>query len=68
MATVSSKMRQNGNCGDGDGISGMKIVVGRRRFAKRQLTWFKSIENRNWLTPDYNFEEVVDYINSLINN
>ena len=45
-----------------------EIKKNSRRYAKRQLTWFKSIENPKWLTPDYNFEEVVDYINSLINN
>ena len=45
-----------------------EIKKNSRRYAKRQLTWFKSIENPKWVTPDYNFEEVVDYINSLINN
>jgi len=45
-----------------------EIKKNSRRYAKRQLTWFKSIQNSKWITPDYNFEEVVEYINDLINN
>ncbi|MDG2172695.1 MAG: tRNA (adenosine(37)-N6)-dimethylallyltransferase MiaA [Flavobacteriaceae bacterium] len=45
-----------------------EIKKNSRRYAKRQLTWFKSIENSKWITPDYNFEEIVEYINNLINN
>ena len=45
-----------------------EIKKNSRRYAKRQLTWFKSIENSKWITPDYNFEEIVEHINNLINN
>ena len=45
-----------------------EIKKNSRRYAKRQLTWFKSIKNSKWIDPNYNFEEVVSYINSLINN
>ena len=43
-----------------------EIKKNTRRYAKRQLTWFKSIDNVEWITPDYNFEKITAYINTLI--
>ena len=45
-----------------------EIKKNTRRYAKRQLTWFKSIDNVEWITPDYNFEKFTAYINNLIRN
>ncbi|MBC8300277.1 MAG: tRNA (adenosine(37)-N6)-dimethylallyltransferase MiaA [Pelagibacterales bacterium] len=45
-----------------------EIKKNTRRYAKRQLTWFKSIDNVEWITPDYNFEKIIAYLNSLIRN
>ena len=45
-----------------------EIKKNTRRYAKRQLTWFKSIDNVEWITPDYNFEKIIAYINGLIRN
>ena len=45
-----------------------EIKKNTRRYAKRQLTWFKSIDNVEWITPDYNFEKIIAYINTLIRN
>ncbi|MEO2147555.1 MAG: tRNA (adenosine(37)-N6)-dimethylallyltransferase MiaA, partial [Flavobacteriaceae bacterium] len=32
-----------------------EIKKNTRRYAKRQLTWFKSIDRVEWITPDYTF-------------
>ena len=45
-----------------------EIKKNTRRYAKRQLTWFKSIDNVEWITPEYNFEKITAYINTLIRN
>ena len=45
-----------------------EIKKNTRRYAKRQLTWFKSIDRAEWITPNYNFEEVIAYIKNLIGN
>ncbi|MBT3559776.1 MAG: tRNA (adenosine(37)-N6)-dimethylallyltransferase MiaA [Flavobacteriaceae bacterium] len=45
-----------------------EIKKNTRRYAKRQLTWFKSIDRVEWITPDYTFEKVIAYIKSLIGN
>ena len=45
-----------------------EIKKNTRRYAKRQLTWFKSIDRIEWITPNYNFEEVIAYIKNLIGN
>ena len=45
-----------------------EIKKNTRRYAKRQLTWFKSIDNVEWITPYYNFEKIIAYINNLIRN
>lgn len=36
-----------------------------RRFAKRQLTWFRKDQEVEWFTPDQ-FPDIVNYINSRI--
>ena len=36
-----------------------------RRFAKRQLTWFRKDQETEWFTPDQ-FPDVINYINSRI--
>ena len=45
-----------------------EIKKNTRRYAKRQLTWFKSIDRVEWITPDYTFEKVIAYIRNLISN
>ena len=45
-----------------------EIKKNTRRYAKRQLTWFKSIDRVEWITPDYTFEKVTAYIKNLIAN
>jgi len=45
-----------------------EIKKNTRRYAKRQLTWFKSIDRVEWITPDYTFEKVMAYIKNLIGN
>ena len=45
-----------------------EIKKNTRRYAKRQLTWFKSIDSVEWITPDYTFEKVIAYIKNLIGN
>ena len=36
-----------------------------RRFAKRQLTWFRRDENTTWFEPNQ-VEEIIQYLNSSI--
>lgn len=36
-----------------------------RRFAKRQLTWFRKDQETEWFTPDQ-FPDIINYINSRI--
>lgn len=45
-----------------------KIKQHSRNYAKRQLTWFRRVENANWINKSNynNDEEVVQYINSKI--
>ena len=43
-----------------------EIKMNTRRYAKRQLTWFKSIDKVEWITPEYNFEKIIAHINNLI--
>ena len=45
-----------------------EIKKNTRRYAKRQLTWFKSIDRVEWITPEYDFEKIIAYINNLIRN
>ena len=45
-----------------------EIKKNTRRYAKRQLTWFKSIDKVEWITPEYDFEKIIAHINNLIRN
>ena len=45
-----------------------EIKKNTRRYAKRQLTWFKSIDRVEWITPEYDFEKIIAHINNLIRN
>ena len=45
-----------------------EIKKNTRRYAKRQLTWFKSIENVKWVSPNYDLKDVLNHIEHLINN
>ena len=45
-----------------------EIKKNTRRYAKRQLTWFKSIENVKWVSPNYDIKDVLNHIEHLINN
>ena len=42
-----------------------KIKTNSRRYAKRQLTWFKSNKKVNWYSDNYDFEDILKMINSL---
>jgi len=42
-----------------------KIKINSRRYAKRQLTWFKSNEKINWYSDDYDLEVVLKMIKSF---
>ena len=42
-----------------------KIKTNTRRYAKRQLTWFKKDEAIHWFHPD-NLEEIVEFITATI--
>lgn len=39
-----------------------------RRYAKRQITWFKKYENAIWLKKNYNIKNVVDIISNKLEN
>jgi tRNA dimethylallyltransferase len=43
-----------------------EIKKNTRRFAKRQLTWFKRNENTKWFDYQTNEEVIIDYIQSII--
>jgi tRNA dimethylallyltransferase len=43
-----------------------EIKKNTRRFAKRQLTWFKKNKDTLWIDANYNLEEVTDQINEQI--
>ena len=51
----------NGNINKEEMID--KIKIESRRYAKRQITWFKKNGNINWIYPD----EDKDYINTAEN-
>ena len=42
-----------------------KIKINSRRYAKRQLTWFKSNKNINWFKNEYKIKEVIKLIKSI---
>ena len=43
-----------------------EIKKNSRRFAKRQLTWFKKQPNTQWFDYSVNFNEVVHYLDSVL--
>ena len=45
-----------------------EIKKNTRRYAKRQLTWFKSIKNIKWVSTNYDLKDVLNHIEHLINN
>jgi tRNA dimethylallyltransferase len=45
-----------------------EIKKNTRRFAKRQLTWFKRNEGTKWFDYLTNQNEVTDYITAIIDN
>jgi tRNA dimethylallyltransferase len=45
-----------------------EIKKNTRRFAKRQLTWFKRNENTKWFDYLTGRNEIIDYIKSIIHN
>lgn len=44
-----------------------EIKKNTRRFAKRQLTWFKRTENTKWFDYKTNHDEIINQINSALN-
>lgn len=45
-----------------------QIKMNTRRFAKRQMTWFKRTENTTWFDYATNQEEILSFLKSKINN
>ncbi len=45
-----------------------EIKKNTRRYAKRQLTWFKSMEEVKWMSDKYDLKKVIEHIEHLINN
>ncbi len=43
-----------------------EIKKNTRRFAKRQITWFKRTENVTWFDYQVNIEEITNYIKSKL--
>ncbi|MFT3795970.1 tRNA (adenosine(37)-N6)-dimethylallyltransferase MiaA [Flavobacterium sp.] len=43
-----------------------EIKKNTRRFAKRQMTWFRRTENAQWFDFKYNLQDIIDYINKQI--
>lgn len=43
-----------------------QIKINTRKYAKKQITWFRRDDNVKWLNPNLN--EVVDYIKKVSNN
>jgi len=39
------------------------IKMNTRRFAKRQITWFKKTENIQWFDIDYDLDEIINFLN-----
>jgi tRNA dimethylallyltransferase len=42
-----------------------EIKKNTRRFAKRQLTWFKREENTKWFDFETPYDTIISYINSV---
>ena len=45
-----------------------EIKKNTRRYAKRQLTWFKSMKEVKWMSDKYDLKKVIEHIDHLINN
>ena len=45
-----------------------KLKMGTRRYAKRQLTWFRRNEKINWVHPDLLEDNLYNEVDSIINN
>ena len=45
-----------------------EIKKNTRRYAKRQLTWFKSMKEVKWMSDKYDLKKVIEHIEHLINN
>ncbi len=43
-----------------------KIKMESRRYAKRQITWFKKTENINWINMNDKFNDIVEEVLSII--
>ncbi len=54
----------DGNLSIEEAISSIKQNT--RRFAKRQLTWFRRDEEINWFEPDHS-EDIIEYIKNEVN-
>lgn len=44
-----------------------KIQSNTRRYARKQLTWYKKDTTFQWFTPD-NIEEILNYVHTMISN
>ena len=44
-----------------------KIQSNTRRYARKQLTWYKKDAAFQWFNPD-NIEEILNYIHTMISN
>jgi len=53
---------------DNLGFAFEQIKQNTRRFAKRQMTWFKRTENATWFDFETNKNEIIQEINSKIQN
>ncbi|MCK6608276.1 MAG: tRNA (adenosine(37)-N6)-dimethylallyltransferase MiaA [Flavobacterium sp.] len=45
-----------------------QIKMNTRRFAKRQITWFKRTENVSWFDYLTDRKEIINFVNNTINN
>ena len=52
----------DGNCSQDDAVE--KIKTNTRRYARRQITWFKKENDLNWCAPDV--EEVLSIVTKLL--
>ena len=54
----------DGNCSQDDAVE--KIKTNTRRYARRQITWFRKENDLNWCKPDV--EEVMNLVTILLNS
>ena len=45
-----------------------EIKKNTRRFAKRQLTWFRKDDSINWFDYETDVNEIIDFVNAELNN